>query len=153
VVSDLSFLNPVTIGEIIAAVIILFLLCKATGFNFSKDENGKMHFGFSTNSDKSLIKIENKLGDIQNDIVYIKEKNNEQDFSLKNISKDQLRITIFTDNLSLTEKCVAAKRYLALGGNGETKAYIENNLANTKEWEMLKELNNIGYTIQKEGTI
>jgi preprotein translocase subunit SecF len=98
----IEFSNPVVVAILAATAVILLLLCKATGLRFFWDKSGKIRIEFSTKGDKSLTKIGAQLEEMQKDISFIKEKNKQQDALLKNISKDQLRLTIFTDNLSMT---------------------------------------------------
>ena len=39
-----------------------------------------------------------------------------------------LRLTVMTDKMPLSERVVAAKKYIAEGGNGEVKRYYEQHL-------------------------
>jgi hypothetical protein len=147
---DLSFLTPVFLAEAIGGIAIIILLCKATGLNFSKGEKG-LRIGFFTENNKSLGRIEEGLKLVKEDIALIVAANEKQEICINNISKDQLRITLYAQNLPLLERCVAAKCYLAIGGNGETQKYIERHFLDTDEWKMLENLSSSGYSLDKLG--
>lgn len=42
--------------------------------------------------------------------------------------KQILKLTVVSDNMPLSERISAAKKYMALGGNGDIKAYYEEHL-------------------------
>ena len=50
--------------------------------------------------------------------------------------KQILKLTVVSDNMPLSERISAAKKYMALGGNGDIKAYYEEHL---KPYDIIKE--------------
>lgn len=48
------------------------------------------------------------------------------------------KLTVVNENLPLSERISAAKKYFALGGNGDIKAYYEDHL---KPYDMIREEN------------
>jgi hypothetical protein len=136
---DLSFLNPITIAEIIAAIIILFLLCKATGFSFSKNDKGKMRLGFSTKSDKSLVKIEGKLQIIQDDMNSLKILSEKHEKQINEMRLDSLKKGVYNKEIPLEDRMFMAFRYLSLGGNSTCKEFIEKQLVplNSTLWDSI----------------
>lgn len=64
---------------------------------------------------KSLKKLENKVDRLVSD-------NEEQ-------HKDILRLTVFEDNLPVSERIIAGDKYLKKGGNGDTKKFYMQMLA------------------------
>lgn len=46
----------------------------------------------------------------------------------KEQQKSIYKLTVMADNMPLSERISAAKKYMALGGNGEIKAYYEEHL-------------------------
>ena len=72
-----------------------------------------------------IVKVVKKV------IDYFKNLKDSVDTLLKH-DKDQykaiLKLTVMSDNMPLSERISAAKEYLELGGNGDVKAYYEENL-------------------------
>lgn len=50
--------------------------------------------------------------------------------------KQILKLTVMTENMPLSERISAAKKYLELGGNGDVKAYYE---AHLKPYDTIRE--------------
>ena len=50
--------------------------------------------------------------------------------------KQILKLTVMTENMPLSERISAAKKYLELGGNGDVKAYYEEHL---KPYDTIRE--------------
>jgi hypothetical protein len=138
-IMDTSFLNPITIGEIIVAIIILLLLCKLTGFNFSKGENGKMRFGFSSKNEKSLDRIEAKLKDMQAGVVELKNLSNKHEKQINEMRLDSLKKGVYNKEIPLEDRMFLAYRYLKLGGNSSCKTFIEEQLVPLNQilWESI----------------
>jgi hypothetical protein len=128
--TDLSWLsafanNPITLAILMIAVVIIFFIWK--GLPFVKE-----------------IKLNafGKIENIENNILEIKEENKKQGTAICNVTKDTLRMTIYQNELDITERLIAAKRYLSIGGNGQTQKYIEEILIKENEalWNSLQRL-------------
>ena len=52
--------------------------------------------------------------------------------------KQILKLTVMTETMPLSERIAAAKKYLALGGNGDVKKYYEEHL---KPYDTIREEN------------
>lgn len=50
--------------------------------------------------------------------------------------KQILKLTVMTENMPLSERISAAKKYMELGGNGDVKAYYEEHL---KPYDTIRE--------------
>jgi hypothetical protein len=89
-----------------------------------------------------LDSINKKIVDTTATINSIKEVNDKQEVKLDNIIKDTLRIIIYQDTLSISERLLAARRYLEIGGNGPTQKYVEENLikGNEELWNSIQRL-------------
>jgi hypothetical protein len=134
---DLSFLsafvhNPVSLVILMVGGIIIVFIWK--GLPYLKYLKLDMF-------DKLNI-INQKIVDITATINSIKEVNDKQEVKLDNIIKDTLRLTIYQDNLSISERLLAARRYFIAGGNGPTRKYIEENLikGNEELWNSIQRL-------------
>lgn len=78
---------------------------------------------------KKVINYFRTLGDNVNTLL---EHDTEQ-------TKAILKLTVVNENLPLSERINAAKRYFALGGNGDIHAYYEEHLAKYDHIEERKE--------------
>lgn len=70
---------------------------------------------------------------------YFKELKDSVDTLLENDKEQQkaiYKLTVMQENMPLSERIAAAKKYFALGGNGEIKAYYEEHL---KPYDHVKE--------------
>ena len=64
-------------------------------------------------------------------IEYFKDLKDKVDTLVSNDVEQQkaiYKLTVMSENMPLSERIAAAKKYMALGGNGEIKAYYEENL-------------------------
>ena len=126
--TDLSWLqsfvhSPLALFILMFSVVIIFFIWK--GMPFMKDLKWGIH--------KSLEKIEDEVKDI-------KEKVSGYEDALQNIMKDCLRMTIYQCDLSIPERLLASRRYFDIGGNGETKKYVQETLipGNEELWESIQ---------------
>ena len=67
----------------------------------------------------TLITLAFQNGSIKRDIKRMKEHDDEQYL-------DILRLTIMNDNMPISERIIAGKKYIDRGGNGDVKKYYEN---------------------------
>lgn len=66
----------------------------------------------------TLITLAFQSSSIKKDIKKMKEHDDEQYL-------DILRLTIMSDNMPITERIIAGKKYIDRGGNGDVKKYYE----------------------------
>lgn len=66
----------------------------------------------------TLITLIFQNGSIKKDIKKMKEHDDEQYL-------DILRLTIMSENMPMTERIIAGKKYIDRGGNGDVKKYYE----------------------------
>jgi hypothetical protein len=90
------------------------------------------HLGLSVSKNGLSFKTSEKTDAILETVNEIKECNDRQEVEIKRLgdevnkaTRDTLRLTFYNAALSPAERLVAGKRYLAAGGNGETKKSIE----------------------------
>lgn len=72
-----------------------------------------------------IVKVVKKV------VQYFKELKESVDTLVKNDVEQQkaiYKLTVMTENMPLSERVGAAKKYMKLGGNGEIKAYYEEHL-------------------------
>ena len=72
-----------------------------------------------------IIKVVKKV------VQFFKDMKNSVDTLVENDKEQQkaiYKLTVMTENMPLSERIDAAKKYMALGGNGEIKAYYEQHL-------------------------
>lgn len=72
-------------------------------------------------------------------VQYFKDLKSSVDTLVENDREQQkaiYKLTVMTENMPLSERISAAKKYMALGGNGEIKAYYEEHL---KPYDHVKE--------------
>lgn len=64
-------------------------------------------------------------------VQYFKDLKKSVDTLVENDKEQQkaiYKLTVMTENMPLSERIAAAKKYMALGGNGDIKAYYEEHL-------------------------
>jgi hypothetical protein len=61
---------------------------------------------------------------------------------INGVSLDTLKLAVYCETMPLAERCCSGVRYLALGGNSETAAYIQNTLKkeNSEVYAMAEKL-------------
>ena len=72
-----------------------------------------------------IVKVVKKV------VQYFKDLKESVDTLVENDKEQQkaiYKLTVMTENMPLSERIAAAKKYMALGGNGEIKAYYEEHL-------------------------
>jgi hypothetical protein len=125
---DLSWiagLNPVQIITLIigilavlGAVAVMLVLAK--------------HLGLSVSKKGLLFRTSEKTDAILETVKAIRESDGRQEQEIKRLgdevnknTRDTLRLTFYNEALPPAERLVAGRRYLAVGGNGETERAIK----------------------------
>jgi hypothetical protein len=90
------------------------------------------HLGLSVSKNGLAFRADEKTDAILETVKAIKESDGRQEEEIKHLgevvnnnAKDTLRLTFYNPLLSPAERLVAGKRYLAAGGNGETREAID----------------------------
>lgn len=81
-----------------------------------------VYFTTRHSSKKSNEQLEKKVDRLEKKVDKLSSDNDEQ-------HKDILRLTVFEDNLPISERIIAGDKYLKKGGNGDTKKFYLNMLA------------------------
>jgi hypothetical protein len=117
---DLSWISsasPLVILELLLGVFVFIMLAKHTGLSISKK-------GLSFRGTADISAILNTVNTIRESDVRQEEKLDSLSDSVKNNTKDILRLSFYNTQLSPAERLVAGKRYIAAGGNGETRGDV-----------------------------
>lgn len=75
-----------------------------------------------------IVKIAGVIKKVIEYFKDLKEKVNTLIDNDKEQQKSIYKLTVMSENMPLSERIAAAKKYMALGGNGEIKAYYEEHL-------------------------